>query len=48
MNETHRCIAGDPDGVIEHLKHYEAAGTDLLLCLVKPKAPRLDARRIRF
>jgi alkanesulfonate monooxygenase SsuD/methylene tetrahydromethanopterin reductase-like flavin-dependent oxidoreductase (luciferase family) len=36
LNETHGCIAGDPDEVVEHLRHYEATGTDLLLCLVNP------------
>jgi len=34
--DIHGCIAGDPDEVIEHCKRYEAAGTDLLLCLVNP------------
>jgi alkanesulfonate monooxygenase SsuD/methylene tetrahydromethanopterin reductase-like flavin-dependent oxidoreductase (luciferase family) len=36
LNETHGCIAGDPDEVIEHCKAYEAAGADMLLCLVNP------------
>ena len=30
------CIAGDPDEVIERCRAYEAAGVDLLLCLVNP------------
>jgi alkanesulfonate monooxygenase SsuD/methylene tetrahydromethanopterin reductase-like flavin-dependent oxidoreductase (luciferase family) len=29
-------IAGDPDEVIERVKHYEATGADLLLCLINP------------
>ena len=36
LRETHGCVAGDPDEVIEHCKAYEAAGADLLLCLVNP------------
>jgi len=36
LRETHGCIAGDPDEVVDHLRHYEAAGADLLLCLVNP------------
>jgi len=36
LRETHGCIAGDPDEVVEHLREYEKAGTDLLLCLVNP------------
>ena len=30
------CIVGDPDECIETCKRYEAAGCDLLLCLVNP------------
>jgi alkanesulfonate monooxygenase SsuD/methylene tetrahydromethanopterin reductase-like flavin-dependent oxidoreductase (luciferase family) len=36
LRDTHGCIAGDPDEVIEHVKQYEATGADLLLCLVNP------------
>jgi alkanesulfonate monooxygenase SsuD/methylene tetrahydromethanopterin reductase-like flavin-dependent oxidoreductase (luciferase family) len=30
------CIAGDPDHCVEVAKRYQAAGCDLLLCLVQP------------
>jgi len=36
LNETHGCIVGDPDEVVEHLRHYQATGADHLLCLVNP------------
>ncbi len=36
LNETHGCIAGDPDGVVEHVRHYAETGADQLLCLVNP------------
>jgi len=32
------CIVGDPDECIETARRYEAAGCDLLLCLVNPYA----------
>jgi hypothetical protein len=36
LNEIHGCIAGDPDGVVDHVRHYAGTGADLLLCLVNP------------
>lgn len=36
LRETHGCIAGDPDEVIEHIREYAKTGADLLLCLVNP------------
>jgi alkanesulfonate monooxygenase SsuD/methylene tetrahydromethanopterin reductase-like flavin-dependent oxidoreductase (luciferase family) len=36
LRETHGCVAGDPEEVVEHCRAYEAAGADLLLCLVNP------------
>jgi len=36
LRETHGCIAGDPDEVVEHIREYEKTGADLLLCLVNP------------
>ncbi len=34
--DTDACVVGDPDTAIKTLKEYEAAGVDLLLCLVNP------------
>ena len=31
-----RCVLGTPDQCVEACKRYEAAGVDLLLCLVNP------------
>ncbi len=36
LNGCKAVIAGDPDQVIEGCKAYEAAGVDLLLCLMNP------------
>ncbi len=30
------CVCGTPDEAIDMCKRYEAAGVDLLLCLVNP------------
>ena len=43
LHESGSCIVGDPDECIETAKRYEAAGCDLLLCLVNPyKIPHDD------
>jgi alkanesulfonate monooxygenase SsuD/methylene tetrahydromethanopterin reductase-like flavin-dependent oxidoreductase (luciferase family) len=36
LHDSGSCIVGDPDECIETAKRYEAAGCDLLLCLVNP------------
>jgi len=36
LESTGACIVGDPDQCIATAKRYEAAGCDLLLCLVQP------------
>jgi len=36
LKETGSAVVGDPDRCIEIAKRYEAAGCDLLLCLVNP------------
>ena len=36
LDSTAACIVGDPDACIETAKRYQAAGCDLLLCLVQP------------
>jgi alkanesulfonate monooxygenase SsuD/methylene tetrahydromethanopterin reductase-like flavin-dependent oxidoreductase (luciferase family) len=36
LESTGACIVGDPDTCIATAKRYEAAGCDLLLCLVQP------------
>ena len=36
LEETGACIVGTPEACIETAKRYEAAGCDLLLCLVQP------------
>jgi alkanesulfonate monooxygenase SsuD/methylene tetrahydromethanopterin reductase-like flavin-dependent oxidoreductase (luciferase family) len=43
LHDSGSCIVGDPDECIETAKRYEAAGCDLLLCLVNPyKIPHED------
>ncbi|HZN15668.1 MAG TPA: LLM class flavin-dependent oxidoreductase [Acidimicrobiales bacterium] len=43
LHDSGSCIVGDPDECIETAKRYEAAGCDLLLCLVNPyKIPHDD------
>jgi len=36
-------ISGNPDDLVEQAKRYEAAGTDILLCLLNPYAVPQDA-----
>ena len=36
LHQSGSCIVGDPDECIETARRYEAAGCDLLLCLVNP------------
>jgi alkanesulfonate monooxygenase SsuD/methylene tetrahydromethanopterin reductase-like flavin-dependent oxidoreductase (luciferase family) len=36
--ETGACVLGTPDDCVEMCRRYEAAGVDLLLCLVNPYA----------
>jgi len=36
LRDAKAVICGDPDQVIETCKAYQAAGVDLLLCLVNP------------
>lgn len=36
LAETGACVLGDPDDCVEMCRRYEAAGVDLLLCLVNP------------
>jgi alkanesulfonate monooxygenase SsuD/methylene tetrahydromethanopterin reductase-like flavin-dependent oxidoreductase (luciferase family) len=36
LKDTNAVIVGDPDEVVRRCKEYEAAGVDLLLCLVNP------------
>jgi len=43
LNDTHGCIAGDPDEVVEHCRLYADTGADLLLCLVNPYKVPHDA-----
>jgi alkanesulfonate monooxygenase SsuD/methylene tetrahydromethanopterin reductase-like flavin-dependent oxidoreductase (luciferase family) len=38
MLDMGAAVAGDPDEVIERCKAYEAAGTDILLCMLNPYA----------
>ena len=43
LRESNAVIVGDPDEVVTRCKEYEAAGVDLLLCLVNPyKIPHAD------
>jgi alkanesulfonate monooxygenase SsuD/methylene tetrahydromethanopterin reductase-like flavin-dependent oxidoreductase (luciferase family) len=34
--DSNACVLGTPDECLEACKAYEAAGVDLLLCLVNP------------
>jgi len=46
LHESGSAIVGDPDECIRAAKRYEAAGCDLLLCLVNPyKIPHEDTMR---
>ncbi len=36
LEDMNACVCGTPDDAIEQCKRYEAAGVDLLLCLVNP------------
>jgi alkanesulfonate monooxygenase SsuD/methylene tetrahydromethanopterin reductase-like flavin-dependent oxidoreductase (luciferase family) len=36
LSSTGSCIVGDPDRCIEIAKRYQAAGCDLLLCMMQP------------
>ncbi len=36
LMDMNACVCGTPDDAIEQCKRYEAAGVDLLLCLVNP------------
>jgi alkanesulfonate monooxygenase SsuD/methylene tetrahydromethanopterin reductase-like flavin-dependent oxidoreductase (luciferase family) len=38
LSTTGSCIVGDPDRCIEVAKRYQAAGCDLLLCMMQPYA----------
>jgi alkanesulfonate monooxygenase SsuD/methylene tetrahydromethanopterin reductase-like flavin-dependent oxidoreductase (luciferase family) len=38
LSSTGSCIVGDPDRCIEVAKRYQAAGCDLLLCMMQPFA----------
>jgi alkanesulfonate monooxygenase SsuD/methylene tetrahydromethanopterin reductase-like flavin-dependent oxidoreductase (luciferase family) len=46
LESSGACIVGDPATCIETAKRYEAAGCDLLLCLVNPyKIPHAAVMR---
>ena len=36
LTESGACVLGTPDDCVEMVRRYEAAGVDLLLCLVNP------------
>jgi alkanesulfonate monooxygenase SsuD/methylene tetrahydromethanopterin reductase-like flavin-dependent oxidoreductase (luciferase family) len=38
LKDTNAVIVGDPEEVVRRCKEYEAAGVDLLLCLINPHA----------
>jgi alkanesulfonate monooxygenase SsuD/methylene tetrahydromethanopterin reductase-like flavin-dependent oxidoreductase (luciferase family) len=38
LKDSNAVIVGDPDEVVERCRAYEAAGVDLLLCLLNPHA----------
>jgi alkanesulfonate monooxygenase SsuD/methylene tetrahydromethanopterin reductase-like flavin-dependent oxidoreductase (luciferase family) len=38
LRDSKAVICGDPDQVVETCRAYEAAGVDVLLCLVNPYA----------
>jgi alkanesulfonate monooxygenase SsuD/methylene tetrahydromethanopterin reductase-like flavin-dependent oxidoreductase (luciferase family) len=43
LDSSGACIVGDPEQCVATAKRYEAAGCDLLLCLVQPYAMDYDA-----
>ena len=46
LTESGACVLGTPDDCIEACQKYEAAGVDLLLCLVNPlKIPHESVMR---
>ena len=46
LTESGACVLGTPDECIEACRKYEAAGVDLLLCLVNPlKIPHESVMR---